>query len=171
MDCVSIYTTGQPVVTVLPAKAIVTFGNQWIVRFWLPKVVRGHLAFYLDHFASFRAQYNIGLAPIPPRRHYMNLPEPKRGIMKTICFRLTDTTPNCAAKVFAVTTVKISNQMYRYNTISAYEIPKRYNTPIYFSFLSKVTSPELVSPNDENNAKQKLAQILCCIVFQNSTSF
>lgn len=120
MDHYSKNSAAQPVLITSFADAVVVFKNLGVAQFGSPKEVRGDLAFYFDIFKSLLAQYNIAFASLPPRRHYKNLIETKHGIIRAKYLRLLNATPDCEPKLHAVSAVRISNEMYGSDKLSAY---------------------------------------------------
>lgn len=64
------------------------------------------------------------------------------------------------ARLLAVSPVSISNELYGWDTMSAFELEKGYTKPFDNSILSKTTPDEIISAHNELLANRKLTHML-----------
>lgn len=160
MDTYSIFSTVLPVESTVLSEAIVGFENTWIAQFWPPGAVKGDISVRFDEFQSFLAQYDIAFLPVPRQRHHKNLLEPKHGVIRSNFYSLKSASLLSDVKLLSVTAVRILNELYGSDTLSALEIVEGFSKPIDNFFPPKFTPPDVVSAHDESKAKRKLTFML-----------
>lgn len=141
-------------------EAIVAFHSSWLNVHWSPSYVQADQAFNNDEFSKFVDNIGAQLKLVPPRRHNKNILEPKHRIIRNIFSRLRDSNPEADARMLAFSAVRISNDMYGSDTLSAFEMCRGITKPIA-KFISPVAIPQnLIESHQKIIAKRKLNMIL-----------
>lgn len=98
--------------------------------------------------------------PIPPNRHQKNMLEPRHGPIRFTFIRLRHASPETLVQVLALRSVRVSNDLYISDVISAYEAAKGYTRPIH-PYVSPVpVDRELLEAHSNLVARRKLTRIL-----------
>ena len=102
-------------------------------------------------------KYDISMRPVPPRRHEKNMIEPRHGVIRSIYMRIRD--QSISPKIAAIEAIKISNDLYGNDVMSAFEIAKGFSRPICNQSIKPVDN-ELIEAHDNLCAKRKMNKIL-----------
>lgn len=156
MESYSRFSVALPVETTALSQSVIAFETLWMSPFWPSFAVQGDLAFLHPAFTTFLDDYNTLFRPIPPARHYKNLLDPKHGVIRSVYLRLKSAAPDLFPSLFALSAVRISDELYGSNILSSFEIAKGYSKPIYHSFLLQYTPGKLVNVSNGLKTKRKL---------------
>eukprot|EP00171_Calliarthron_tuberculosum_P022021 IDg22021t1 len=143
MDSTTRYSAGTDVQDMSMLASIVAFESQWISQFWIPETVLADKAFDNDMFKSFTSKYGIKLKILPPRRHSKNVIESKHKVIRDIYLRLkaeNEAEEEMADQLFVQQALRISNDLYGNDVMSAHELAKGFSRP--------ATKDIFVSPGD-----------------------
>ena len=163
MDSYSRYSVGSVVPSTTMGDAIPIFDAHWISAFWAPDTVLYDRAFNTNVFKSYLSDLWCEMKPIPPRRHNKNVLESKHRIIRDVYLRLKDGqkdqhTPN--ESLFVQQALRISNNLYGNEVMSAHELAKGYTYPIVIGTSPVPVPDEIVSAQDQLTAKRKLMRIM-----------
>ena len=159
MDATSRYSVGQIVDSTSIPLAIETLESRWITEFWPPHALQYDRAFATSEFEKFLDEYGIQKRRIPARRHNKLAIESKHRSIRDIFIRLEVANPQTEKSLLVHRALRISNDLYGNEVLSAHEQAKGYTRPICNH--SPVTVPnELVNAQKDLLAKRKLNLIL-----------
>lgn len=164
MDSTSRYSVGAVVESTGMEHAVEVFESLWLSPFWNPHVVLCDQAFNNEIFSSFLRVDDIELRPLPPRRHNKNVLESKHKVIRDIYIRIKHHNSQTSSKVSPQTLVqqalRISNDLYGSDTMSANELAKGYTRPLICSQLPVSVPQEIVTAHQNLVARRKLCLIL-----------
>eukprot|EP00171_Calliarthron_tuberculosum_P001315 IDg1315t1 len=163
MDSVTRYSVGKVVSTTSMIEAIEAFESHWISAFWTPDQCLFDQAFNNDIFKNYLLKLNISPRAIPSRRHNKNVLESKHRIIRDIYIRLKHQYGNDSdnlASVLVQRALRISNDLYGNDVMSANELAKGYTRPILTGQVPEIVPNELLEANSKLQAKRKLTLIL-----------
>jgi len=163
MDTISRYSVGSVVDTTNMDQAIEVFENTWLSQFWEPEEVVFDRGFNNAPFKSFLSKYSISARALPPRRHSKNVIESKHRIIRDIFLRLksADKDVNTEShKALIYQALRISNDLYGNDIMSANEMAKGYTRPLYNGKAPVFVPIEIMEAHQNLKAKRKLTMIL-----------
>ena len=105
-------------------------------------------------------RYDIEMRPVPPRRHCKNPIEPRHGTIRSIFLRLKNSDVNVSDELHAIRAIRISNDLYGSDTLSAYEMAKGFSKPLIVDQRPIPIDDSLRAAHDELIAKRKLTLIM-----------
>lgn len=74
--------------------------------------------------------YDIIFRPVPPNRHQKNMFEPRHGPTRSMFISLRHENPQISLPFLAIRAIRVSNDLYGSDIISAYEPAKGLMRPI-----------------------------------------
>jgi len=158
------YSTGAVVQDTSMESSIEAFEAHWISQFWPPKDVLFDPAFDNSIFKSYTDLYDISSRPIPPRRHNKNAIESKHRIIRDIFIRIKAANDEkiepLSVPILIQQALRISNDLYGNDTMSATELAKGYTRPIGNGNAPKIVPDDIQAAHDQLMAKRKLNVIL-----------
>jgi len=160
MDSVTRYSAGAVVKDTSMISAIEVMEGHWISQFWEPEEVQFDQAFNNDPFKEYLKMYGIYPRPVPARRHNKNVIESKHKIIRDIFLKLSFGKPEELGGLFAQQAIRITNDLYGNDVMSANELAKGYTRPIEAGVSLKSLPEEIVRAHDTLMAKRKLTKIL-----------
>lgn len=160
MDVSTRFSVGTVVDSTSMENVIYHLENLWFSQFWPPNSIHVDGAFQNEIMKLFLSRYDVEMRPVPPRRHSKNPIEPRYCIIRSIFLRLKHSEPNVSDYLHAVRAIRISNDLYRSDTLSAYEMAKGYTKPLSVGQKPIPVDDELRNAHDELIAKRKLTRIL-----------
>lgn len=163
MDTASRYSVGSVVQSTNMDEAIDVFEGTWLSQFWEPEEVAFDPGFNNDQFKSFLEKYGVLVRPLPPRRHSKNVIESKHRIIRDIYLRLKSSTEDHSTqsdKVLIYQALRISNDLYGNDVMSASELAKGYTRPVFNGKTPILVPDEIINAHQILKAKRKLTMIL-----------
>jgi len=163
MDSVTRYSSGSVVESTGMMDSIEAFESTWLNEFWMPKALTFDPAFKNKMFEKFAEKYGIALRPLPPRRHSKNVIESKHRIIRDVYLRLKSAfkdDPTVNGKILVNQSLRISNDLYGNDVMSAHELAKGYTRPIENGNVPRCVPKEVVQAQEDLKAKRKLTLIL-----------
>lgn len=160
MDASTRFSAGAVVESTSMESAIRTIELVWFSQFWPPSSFQADGAFNNDIFKSFLDIYDVDLRPVPPRRHCKNAIEPRHGTIRSIFLRLKSADSKTSDSLHAIRSIRISNDLYGSDTLSAFEMAKGYSKPLVANQRPIQVDAELQAAHDELIAKRKLTLIM-----------
>lgn len=172
MDTASRYSVGAVVQDTSMREAILVFDAHWLTPFWTPLTVAYDRAFKNSIFAEYLRQQDIEARPLPPRRHNKNVLESKHKIIRDVFIRLKEESTverkEWETSLITQQAIRISNDLYGSDVLSAQELAKGYARPIQNEVIPKQLPQELVDAHQTLLAKRKLTLILRSKTFAES---
>lgn len=104
--------------------------------------------------------YGIKPRPGPARRYNKNAIESKHKIIRDIFLKLSFEKPEELGPLYAQQALRITNDLYGNDVVSATELAKGYTRPIESGVLQRGLPAYIVSAHDTLVAKRKLTKIL-----------
>lgn len=156
MDSGSRYSVGTTVADTKMATALLAFEAHWITAFWCPETILYDPAFHNSEFEDYVKALDIPIFPLPSRRHNINVLESKHRIIRDVYLRLKHANGSKPHPVLVVEAIRISNDLYGNDVMSAHELAKRYTRPLSADQLLFQIPEEIVSANEKLLAKRKL---------------
>lgn len=86
------------------------------------KVGTSSLPFRIDTISNFLAPYNVDFFPARPQCHFKHLFKQKHGVIRAIFRWLKSANFEADARLYTVFATRISNELYRSETMSSLEI-------------------------------------------------
>lgn len=160
MDVATRYSAGAVVDNKSIDTAIYSFEQIWISQFWPPGSIQADNAFVENGFDKLRELYDIELRPVPPRRHQKSPIEPRHSTIRSIFLRLKSASPSTSDALHAIRAIRISNDLYGLDKMSAFEMAKGFSKPLMINQKPIPVDDELRIAHDELIAKRKLTLIL-----------
>jgi len=161
MDAITRYSAGSCVPDTSMVHSILSFETLWISQFWIPSAILFDRAFKNTQFDDWMKNYGIDSNPIPPRRHNKNVLESKHRIIRDIFIRLKSANESNIQPEFLVQqSLRISNDLYGNDVVSAYELAKGFTRPILKGQGIMQIPVEIVDAQETLKAKRKLALIM-----------
>ena len=161
MDSVTRYSAGCVVTDTTMQASISTFDLHWITPFWIPQTVLFDQAFNNTEFTAYLSCLGINSRPIPPRRHNKNVIESKHRIIRDIYLRLRSATDeNNTSALLVVQALRISNDLYGSDVMSAQELAKGYTRPLAADKFPVPIPDEILAAHEQLLSKRKLTLIL-----------
>jgi len=165
MDATTRYSVGAVVPDTSMKNAMLLFESLWISAFWEPKAVQFDQAFDNSIFKTYLEKHNIEARPIPARRHNKNVLESKHKVIRDVFLRLVenygdDTKENEFPSLIVQEALRICNDLYGNDVMSAHELAKGYTRPIHPSGPLVVVPDDIQAAHDTLIAKRKLNLIL-----------
>jgi len=158
------YSVGAEVPDTTIDKSIACLEAHWISQFWPPNEILYDPAFETQMFNDYVKLYDISTRPIPPRRHNKNVIESKHRIIRDIFLRLkvTNEERDLPSKIpiLIQQALRISNDLYGNDAMSATELAKGYTRPIRNGETPVLVPEEIQTAHDVLIAKRKLNLIL-----------
>lgn len=133
MDSKSRFSVGAVVDSTSMIDAVESFESTWMNQFWIPTVLVFDPAFKTELFGKFMEKCGIDYRPLPPRRHGKNVIEPKHRIIREIYLRLnaeSSNDPTVTGNVLVQQAIRISNDLFGNDVLSAHEMAKGYTKPV-----------------------------------------
>ncbi len=130
--------------------------------FWASDAGLYDPAFKNDKFQSYLSKHSIEARPLPPRRHNKNVIESKHRVIRDIYIRLKavkDPIDDVDAWLMIQEALRISNDLYGNDVISARELAKGYTRPIYSGMPPFEIPTEILNAHNTLLAKRKLTLI------------
>lgn len=109
---------------------------------------------------KFLSRFDVEMRPVPPRRHAKNAIEPRNRTIRSMFLRLKNAEPDLSDNLHAIRAIRISNDLYGSDTLSAYEMAKGFTKPLCVDQKPRPVDEELRNAHDELIAKRKLTLIL-----------
>lgn len=170
MDAASRYSVGAVVEDTSMWRAILLFDAHWVTPFWTPQVVAFDRGFNNSVFVEYLQAQDIGTRPLPPRRHSKNVLESKHRIIRDVFLRLQEAAKNdkhkWTDKLLVQQAIRISNDLYGSDILSAQELAKGYARPVQAGSVPKLLSQDLIDAYQKLLAKRKLTLILRSKTFE-----
>ena len=160
MDATTRYSVGSVVPDVSMEHSIHTIESNWISPFWAPEAIQFDQAFDNAKFQDYLQLYDITPRPIPARRHNKNVLESKHRVIRDIFLRLSDHQENTNEGLLIQQAIRISNDLYGNDVLSAHELAKGYTRPIDKKVVPSLIPDELLKAHEVLIAKRKLNLIL-----------
>lgn len=160
MDTATRFSSAYVVESTGLDQAVLAFESCWLSQFWPPTCIHADTGFCKGEFAEMTKLYDIKLRPTPPNRHQKNMLEPRHGPIRSIFIRLRHASPTEPLPVLALRAVRVSNDIYGSDVISAYEAAKGYTRPINSCMPPVPVDHELVEAHSNLVARRKLTRIL-----------
>lgn len=160
MDVATHFSAGSIVESTSMESAIHSIELIWFSQFWTPSFFQADGTFQNDQFKPFLKRYEIELRPVPPRRHCINPIDPRHGTIRSIFLRLKSAEPQKPDRLHTIRAIRISNDLYGSDTLSAFEMKKGFSKPLISSQRPIPVDEELHTAHDELIAKRKLTLIM-----------
>lgn len=142
--------------------AIEVFEPAWLSEFWIPEVVVYNQTFDSELFDLFLKKYEIKKRPLSSRRHNKTVIDSKLCVIRDVYFRLkagSECDPTVTKSVMIEQALRITNNLYRDDVASAYELAKGYSMAVENGAYSKILPNEVYNAHENLNAKRKLSLI------------
>lgn len=130
MDSATHYSAALVVESTALSDAIYTFGTCLLSHFWIPDSRHADKAFHLDGLREFLSAFDSSLRPVPPRQYKNNLIKPHHGVIRSIFLQLKDVFSSTSLPKLAICAVPSANDLYRTDTLSAFDMEKVFTKPI-----------------------------------------
>lgn len=104
--------------------------------------------------------YDINLRLVLRNRHQKNILEPRHSTVRSIFLRARHTERNISDPVHDLSAVRISNDLYGTDVISAFEAEKGYRRPVQPDMPPVTVDSELLQAHGNLIARRKLKRIL-----------
>ena len=164
MDAASRYSVGAVVEDTSMRQAIVVLDAHWVTPFWTPDVVAYDSEFKNSIFINYLKDQGIDARPLPSRRHNKNVLESKHRIIRDVFLRLKEegqvAEDDCKQSLCVQQAIRISNDLYGNDVLSAQELAKGYSRPLESGVIPKSLSQDLIDAHQTLLAKRKLTLIL-----------
>ena len=160
MDTATRFSAAYVVDSTALDEAVIGFETCWLSQFWPPDAIHADSAFCKGEFAEMLKIYDIKIRAVPPNRHQKNMLEPRHGPIRSIFIRLKNSSPDTSQKILALRAVRISNDLYGSDVISAYEAAKGYTRPVNSEVPPVPVDAELLEAHANLVARRKLTKIL-----------
>lgn len=144
MDTATRYSAAFVVESTSLHEAVLGFESCWLSPFWPTTAVHVDSAFWKGSFLDMLKLYDIELRPVPPNRHQKNMLEARHGPIRSIFIRLCHANPTTSAKILAIRAVRVSNDLYGSDVVSAFEAAKGHTRPVLSTDSPVPLDPELL---------------------------
>ena len=159
MDAATRYSSGAVVESKSISECSYQFEQNWIAQFWSPHTVVGDKAYDCEECLSYRSGFGSKFRLVPRQRHNKNPMESKHKVIRDIFIRLKSANQDKSSSLLAQQAIRISNDLYGNDVVSAHELAKGYTRPVQSGSLFHL--PDAVSnAHDELIGKRKLNKIL-----------
>lgn len=160
MDSVSRYSACHISDSTSIDVSILSFEASWMSQFWPPTDIQGDNSFNKTRFIQFLRELGTEFRPIPARIHSKNAIESKLGIIRSVFLWLKAANDTVQDHQLVYQAVRISNQLYGSDTLSAFEMDKGYTVPVTAGTAPNLVPDELISAQQALAAKRKMILIL-----------
>lgn len=117
-------------------------------------------AFCKSAFDAMLKTYDIKLHKVPQNRNQMSMLEPRHGPIRSIFIGLRHADLDVPLPVLALRAVRVSNDLYGSDVISAFETAKGFTRPVLSDASPVPVDLELIKAHANLAARRKLTRIL-----------
>lgn len=129
--------------------------NLLFSQFWPPNAIQVDGAFRNEVMETFLSCYDVDMRPVPPRRQAKDPIEPRHRTMRSILLRSKHSEPDVTDSLYTVREIRISNDLYGSDTLSAYEMAMGFYKPLSIDQKPIPVDEKLRNAHDELIAKLK----------------
>ena len=159
-DAYTLFSVGAVVPDTGMESAIAVLDSRWISQFWTPTAIQFDQVFSNEPFQDYLKVFGIESRSTAARRHNKDVLESKHKVIRDIILSLSSDNGIIDSKVIAQQSIQISNDLYRNDVCSSYELAKVFMRPLETGQLPKIIPEDLLNSRDIIMSKRKLNLIL-----------